>query len=320
MTLPAVEIRVSALAQEPLSLAEVAGSAVRGALGESLRAVSCRTREPTCEGCGSLDACSFPFLYATPSTAAESTYAREQDAPRRYVVRWEPGAGQVAAGRSLRFGLRIVGDAGVHLPWLGCALVEMGRRGMGKGRGCFEITRADVVGANEKSAELVVGGVVRSTGAADVEPLDLAKGLSAAATATERAHNVAIVIDTPLYLRAHGHDPFAPPPFEVLLRAALRRISSLVELYGSGACHLPYDDLIARTRAVVISRAEVRAMRARRFSSRQVKFLPLEGITGWIRYEGVPTDAAEVVRAAAWMGIGKMATHGLGQIRVERVE
>jgi hypothetical protein len=314
MKLPALELRVTAIAREPVELAEIAGSALRGSFAASFRAVSCTTMAPRCDGCAYLRSCSFPAFFASPTERPQGTFPKQTDTPKRYAFRITDAGRTFERDDVFQFELRIVGDVTPQAVWIALGILEMGRRGIGKGRGRFTV-QSIIAGTNEEC--IVENGVIVQAALSSVTQFDLLDGVEGSSLSHDRSA-VLIRFLQPTYLRAKGHDPFSPPPFSVLIRAALRRLSSLAALYGSGSLLLPYESLLADSERAAIVYADIKGIRAMRYSSRQVRKFPMEGIVGSIRYDGVPSWAISLLERAAWMGLGKMATHGLGRLEITK--
>lgn len=114
---------------------------------------------------------------------------------------------------------------------------------------------------------------------------------------------------SPLRLLRDGSPLQEAPSFPALLRAAaLRwRLAALSWGVAPPPAQLP---------EVSVSRmsSEVSWQDFVRHSARQDATLTLGGLVGWAVYEGEWRPAMEYLRKAALLGLGKLTTHGFGQV------
>jgi hypothetical protein len=313
MKLPAVELRIAARAVDSIELARLAGSALRGAFGTAFRAMTCTTRKPTCAGCHLVSECAFPSFFGPSESRAPGVFPKQQDTPRRYAFDIVDTHRVVRPGNTFSFGLRIVGEIKPFLPWVALALLEIARRGLGKHRGRFLIER---ISAGQTLTCIASDGVMDLPSIDHVTSYDLLEGLEEATQSVETG-SILIRFVHPTYLRAKGHDPFTAPPLVVVVRAALRRLSALALLFGAMPVGLPYSQLITATETAIVRSAELTAVRTSRYSLRQHRHFPMEGIVGAVCYDRAPLWTIPLLQRAGWMGIGRLATHGLGRVQAE---
>jgi hypothetical protein len=131
--LTAYQVRVSCKAREIISFGPQPGSAVRGALYTALSEQFCpdtgMRHLP-----GHSGACPVCWLLATEDPTGE----RGHNLPRPLTVQPPESDLIVEAGKEWSFGISLVGErAGASLPFLVRAIQEMGKGGLGRGRGRF---------------------------------------------------------------------------------------------------------------------------------------------------------------------------------------
>lgn len=114
---------------------------------------------------------------------------------------------------------------------------------------------------------------------------------------------------SPLRLIRDGSPCPGAPDFATLVRAAARRwrLAALSWGWPSPPDRLPE----ARVEAF---RSEVRWEDHTRRSARQRATLTLGGLVGWASYDGEWAVAVDYLRAASLLGLGKLTTHGFGQV------
>ena len=105
--------------------------------------------------------------------------------------------------------------------------------------------------------------------------------------------------------------------FHVLVRAMLRRISSLLNCYGDGEPPLDYRGLVKRAETIRIIDANLNWFDWKRYSHRQDKSMLMGGMTGSIIYEGKLGEYMPLIEFCEKVHLGKQTSFGLGKIKAE---
>ena len=101
-------------------------------------------------------------------------------------------------------------------------------------------------------------------------------------------------------------------PFHVLVRAMLRRISSLFEHFGNGEPPLDYRGLISRAQGVTIESSSLRWHDWERYSNRQEQAMMMGGLIGSVTYRGSLSEYMPLLDLCKNLHIGKQSSFGLG--------
>jgi len=104
--------------------------------------------------------------------------------------------------------------------------------------------------------------------------------------------------------------------FHLLVRAALRRVSTLENGHGNGEPDLDYPGLVKRAGAITIKNSDCRWQELTRYSNRQQTAMLLGGLQGSIEYQGDLTEFVPLLRYCETVHLGKQTTFGLGRIEV----
>ena len=125
--------------------------------------------------------------------------------------------------------------------------------------------------------------------------------------------DMTLVLQTPLRTKHNNHfkDKL---PFDVLIRTALRRASSLLATYDGAEPDLDYPGLVHMACSVRIRQCRLRWQDWDRYSFRQREKLKLGGLTGSITYADVPDTFLPLLDFASKVDLGKQTTFGLGRI------
>jgi hypothetical protein len=131
-----------------------------------------------------------------------------------------------------------------------------------------------------------------------------------------RKLRLTVRFETPLRLKAENRFRDTVP-FELLIRAALRRCSALEATFGSGEPDLDYRGLVAWAKDIAIVESELHWEEWPRYSSRQKAEMQLGGVVGNATYEGDRIgEFLPLLRYVEAVHLGKQTTFGLGRVEV----
>jgi hypothetical protein len=289
-------------------LPEFKGSTLRGGLGRSLKRIACALHRQKCGDCLLVETCAYTFLFETkegipvPGDAQRIPYR-----PHPYaLVPPDTIKKEYNAGDKFSFSIILFGKANEFLPHILYAVQETGREGLGKKSQANGRFRVDHVrNGNEFIYE--EGRLKTNT-----QLLDLAVGPYPA----DEIKEIMLSCKTPLRLKSGNHLQDGLP-FHLLIRAALRRISSLEATYGDGEPLLDYKGLAARAADVHTVQTDCCWIDIERYSSRQKTAMLIGGIKGSLTYQGGNlAEFLPLLRYCEVTHLGKQTTFGLGRIQV----
>jgi len=300
---------IRARARDEIPLPPFSGSTLRGALGHALLDSVCVVSHRECAACRLVDVCSYPYLFETSPGEGARRLKKQPFVPHPYVLVPPPGGRSYARGEPFEFGLTLIGRATELLPTVVSALLRMGERGLTRGRACFDIESIDQV-APGNSRQLVAGdppGLLR--GAADLR-VCLADYLQLAPLGV-----VDIRFESPVRLLRDGR-LLEDVPFDALIRALLRRATSLMEFHEGVDLELDFRGLIREAETVRLLESDLSRTDRLRFSVRQGRAMNLTGLCGRVRYQGRLEPFRSLLALGAAVGVGKGTTFGLGRLRL----
>ena len=121
---------------------------------------------------------------------------------------------------------------------------------------------------------------------------------------------------TPTELKS-GARIVTQPEFAALFARARDRVGSLRALYGAGPLEVDFRELGQQSRAVRMSRCQLRPVEVERRSSRTGQRHGIGGFVGVADYEGDLAGFLPYLEAARWTGVGRHCSWGNGEIRTE---
>ncbi len=285
------------------------GSTFRGVFGHALKKVVCALRRQECKDCLLRKKCVYSFIFET-SAAVDKPEGRKRIAspPHPYVI--EPPDNiktHYKKGESFDFPLLLFGKANDCLPYFIYAFEQMGEIGIGrriKGkRPAFKLNSVTADGNLVYSSEdnKIREGVF-------LQDLIVENYLS-------EVRGLELILQTPLRLKFENSLQ-ADLPFHILVRAMLRRISSLHNYHENGEPPLDYRGMVERAQSVKISESSLEWFDWKRYSSRQDRSMLMGGMIGKVNYSGELGEFVPLIKFCEKVHIGKQTSFGLGKIKI----
>lgn len=294
----------------PAALPEYKGSMLRGAFGRALKKVTCALRNKQCADCLLGATCVYALVFETAKPPAETTKERVAALPHPYVLQ-PPLTRQLhfQPNEPFDFGLLLFGRANDFLPHIIYAFEQMGSTGL---RPDTRTGPAQFSVESVKAREATVYDGARKTldRTLPLTDLILEDPLS------EPVSTLTVQLLTPLRVK-QANDLQDTLPFHLLIRAALRRISTLENAHGQGEPPLDYPGLVKRAGQITVTRCDCHWQDLPRYSNRQQTAMQIGGIQGSLEYEGNLTEFLPLLRYCEKTHLGKQTTFGLGRIEIQ---
>jgi len=228
------------------------------------------------------------------------------------------------------FGLVLIGRAIDSLPYFLFTFIELGRVGLGPSRGRCTVLQVDAdrpdgceciythdsgVLADHQS-RIAAADIVAS--AEKFAPSNLTRGASPFQHLDSAALTVRFL--TPTRIRSSG-DFRMEITFQDLIRALLRRLSSLCYFHCGGELKVDFKGLIEQAAAVRTVNSNLRWQRQDRVSGRQHRRIEMGGVIGSVTFAASNEQGfvpfLPLLTAGEWVHVGKGCVMGLGKFRVE---
>jgi len=287
------------------------GSTFRGVFGVALKRVVCALKRQKCPECLLRTRCVYSIVFEDEAQSAAQDDSKSKPSPPHPFVIEPPLTAETRfqPGSPFDFGLILLGDVNEQLPYFVYAFEQMGTIGVGR--------RVNGKRASFKLVSITSGGdeIYREetkrlqTGSAEqlrLEPRD-----------RRAAHpsDTTLILETPLRVKFNNQYQ-QELPFHVLVRAALRRVSTLNARFGDGEPELDYRGLVERAQKVQALDSHLSWCDWERYSNRQERSMLMGGITGRVTYRGDLGEYLPLLQYCEKVHLGKATTFGLGKIRL----
>lgn len=305
-------IEIKAL--EPLLLPTFKGSTFRGAFGATFRIIVCAVKKSDCSECILKEKCIYSYVFETPVPYESGHLFNLSYAPHPFVI--EPPLMKenvIKPGISIHFGLVLIGKAIEYLPYFIYTFDEMGKQGIGRGRGKFKLGKVFSKGPRGGKTQIFYPdmGILKDRtyvfeeGFNDIIP-DNPKNDTIKLnflTPTRIKHNGSLTIDI---------------DFQILVKNIFRRISLLSHLHCNDEPGFDYKTLIKEAGDIKTTVAKLEWYDWERYSMRQDRRMKLGGFVGEIEFKGNIEPFRKYIEVGEHVHIGKNTSFGLGKYEILR--
>jgi hypothetical protein len=311
--------RFTLAADEPIHLPPNPGSTLRGGLGHALRQMVCHQPKTDCRHCALNPTCVHGYLFRTTPPDDAEVLSGLSAVARPFVIA-PPRARRPDywTGETFTFHLTLIGRAVDYLPYVVVAFQELGRLGLGRGRGRFHPVRVEAV--HPFTGETAAVFDAAHPDRVRTEALTVDGAVVADRAARIATDAVTVVFLTPTRLKHKGAWVWAGPPFHVLVRRLLDRVSSLAYFHCGERWDLDFKGWIARAEAVRTAGSRARRRDWSRYSGRQGRRIKMGGLVGPVTYTGDLAPFRALLALGTLIHVGKGTVMGNGRLRVAELD
>lgn len=311
-------------ALEELYLPYYKGSTFRGGFGNAFRRVVCALKMQDCKDCLLKQRCIYAYVFETPPDEGTGilNMHKYEKVPHPFVIEPPDGTvdmalrkkdypGYVKQGETISFNLILIGRATDYLPYFIYTFDELGKIGIGKGRGRFRLR--EVRKWTKEGNSLVVyddsSKIIRKTENEIIEiPEDFLP--------TEKIESLPLHLITPMRLK-YNRDLVVTLEFHILIRNLLRRLGLLYYFHCSNQPPAwDHKEIIRLAEGVKIQSSDLRWFDWERYSTRQNTRMKLGGLIGKITFHGNIEPFLPYLRAGEILHAGKNTSFGLGRYEI----
>lgn len=129
-------------AKDRIVLPSYKGSTLRGGFGRVFKRVVCALKDGVCNGCLLEERCIYSYIFETKPPSNTEIMRKYKTIPHPFII--EPPTGQKIEynpGDPLVFNLILIGKAIDYLPYFIYTFDELGKVGIGRGRGKYKLEK-----------------------------------------------------------------------------------------------------------------------------------------------------------------------------------
>jgi len=301
--------------QEELTLPSYLGSTLRGGFGGAFRRICCLTREAECKECILKEKCPYAYIFCTAPPSYAEVLKNLSSIPRPYILEPPPPSKRkiYEKGSQLAFNLTLIGKAREYLPYFIVCFKEFGNWGIGKKKGKFWLE--SILARNLFNGEERIIYSCKD---------EMVKNFSWQVSLEDAFHysrdfsgnKLRLHFTTPTRLKFEESYQ-GTPEFHILMRALLRRLSSLAVFHCGVKLDVDYKNIIAKAQKIRLIDNHTRWVDWERYSSRQRCSMKFGGIIGEAEYEGDNISLfLPYIIFGEFIHLGKNTTFGLGRYEV----
>lgn len=301
--------RINLEAKEGTSLPLYQGSALRGAFGKALKQAVCITRKASrCDECVLEHKCVYSSIMETPLPEGHPDHRKYKNAPHPYlIIPSRTPKRFYKPGDPFSFDIVLIGKANEYLPYFIFAFTEMGKIGLGKDRGTFEVVSVEAVNAEGVRVEVFREGRL-------IAPTENKIGFISFEKRGESGDTITLFFETPVRIKVENR--LAPAiPFQLLIQRLSER-AFLLAHFHCGADLGDFGEFARDAEPVRTMSNKLRWMDWERYSNRQQTKMKFGGWVGEITYQGDFQKYIPLLRFGEHIHVGKATTFGLGKYRV----
>lgn len=282
------------------------GSTFRGGFGHAFKKVVCTIRDRTCDECLLRSRCIYSYVFETPPPEDSQMLRKYEKAPHPFVI--EPPLETKThynPGDVLTFSLVLIGKAVDYLPYFIYTFEELGKMGIGKGKGRYELLNASCEG---KQIYNSVDRQLKPT--PPCSPSFLLKRGPGGVASDSQLLTLNFITPTRIVF---NEDLVVEPEFHHIIRSLLRRLSSLSYFHYGERLDLDFKGLIERAQSIKVKERNTEWHDWERYSARQDVRMKMGGFVGKVSFEGDLGEFLPFIELGEVLHVGKGTSFGLGK-------
>ena len=301
-------------AVDELRLPEYKGSTLRGAFGHAFKKVVCTLRNKDCNDCILKERCVYSYVFETPPPSDTSIMKKYPAAPHPFVILPPTEDKRLyRKDETLNFSLTLIGKATEYLPYFIYTFDELGKMGIGKGRGRYCLTRVSTgshSGGNGQKEIYLGEKKVLKGGYKAIAWKDIIhkNGFSG-------KNELKLVFLTPTRIKFQ-EDLVVDLEFHMLIRNLLRRISTLSYFHCGSELDIDFKQLIKDAEKIETKNRSLSWQDWERYSNRQETRMKMGGFVGGISFQGDLEQFLPFIALGEYIQVGKGTSFGLGKYEI----
>ncbi len=293
-----------------ITLPKYKGSTFRGGFGHAFKKVVCVNRDKICSSCLLKEKCSYSYIFETPPPSDTTKMRKYPYAPHPFVITPPLEEKQdYRKSEALRFELILIGKSIDFLPYFLYTFDELGKMGIGKGKGKYRLEDVKCLIQREKSIysskDKILNRNFKVIGMEEITQ----------SSSNIKPQFLTLHFFTPTRLKFDGRFS-SNLEFHILLRNLLRRISLLSYFHCEEELALDFRGLIEKSQDIKVTKGDLSWMDWERYSQRQDMRMKLGGFVGSVTFQGELEPYLPFLLLGEYVHVGKGTSFGLGKYEI----
>ncbi|MBM4053095.1 MAG: CRISPR system precrRNA processing endoribonuclease RAMP protein Cas6 [Planctomycetes bacterium] len=149
------KFRFTVCAKDHIRFPAYKGAVFRGGFGYAFKKVVCVVRGKPCDTCMLKQKCIYAYIFETPPPEDAEILRLYPKVPHPFVI--EPPADEkllYSPGESFSFSLILIGRAIEYLPYFIYTFTELGKQGIGQGRGKYDLLQVEGISLGNEAIQV----------------------------------------------------------------------------------------------------------------------------------------------------------------------
>jgi len=316
--LPYQKFELNIKPQETLILPSYKGSTLRGGFGNVFKKTVCAVKGGKCSDCILKEKCIYSYVFETPPPSDAKIMRKYTSAPHPFIIEPPPEKKRgYTPEDEITFGLTLLGRAIDYLPYFIYTFDELGKTGIGKGRGKYKLKTVINSGAEIDSED--ESRIIYSSNTKTLKP-GKPSVIPFTPTLQKKETNISKLLTlnflTPARIIYNKH-LILDLEFHILIRNLLRRLSLLYYFHCDGdLSEWDFKKIIEKAEDVKVENKNLKWYDWQRYSARQETKMNMGGFVGEITFEGNIQPFIDLIRAGEVLHVGKGTGFGLGKYKI----
>lgn len=301
---------------DKIILPKYKGSTLRGGFGYAFRKVVCVSSNKECSKCMLKEKCIYSYVFETPPPEDTKIMRKYPYAPHPFII--EPPIDKKTEFNkddNLNFGLILIGNAIDYLPYFIFTFDELGRIGLGKGRGKYLLIEVKNIFKNNDTIEESIIYTGNDKILNNKYKIITFKDIINQTKKFNKKERIELQFITPTRIK-YKNKLISELEFHILIRNLLRRISLLSYFHCNEELDIDFKKVIEESTSITKENSYLEWYDWERYSHRQEDRMSLGGFIGKVTFRGNIEEYLPLLYLGKYTHIGKGTSFGLGEYKI----
>lgn len=301
---------------DKIILPKYKGSTFRGGFGYAFKKVVCVNLYKDCSECELKEKCIYSYVFETPPPEDTKIMRKYPYAPHPFII--EPPIDEKTEfnkNDNLNFGLILIGNAIDYLPYFIFTFDELGRIGLGKGRGKYHLKEVKNIFKNNDTIEESIIYTGNDKILNNKYKIITFKDIINQTKKFNKKERIELQFITPTRIK-YKNKLISELEFHILIRNLLRRISLLSYFHCNEELDIDFKKVIEESMSITKENSYLEWYDWERYSHRQEDRMKLGGFIGNIKFRGNLKEYLPLLFLGRYTHIGKGTSFGLGEYKI----